>query len=33
MSEDLSDYVNLSTFVTVPRGAAPDPAKKVCNLN
>jgi hypothetical protein len=30
MSEDSSDYVSLTTFVTVPRGATPDPAKKVC---
>jgi len=31
MSEDSSDYVNMTAFVTVPRGATPDPAKKVCN--
>jgi hypothetical protein len=31
MSEDSSDYINLTAFVTVPRGATPDPAKKVCS--
>ena len=30
MSEGSSDYVSLSTFVEVPRGAAPNPAKRVC---
>ena len=29
ISEDCSDRIDLSTFVAVPRGAAPDPAKKV----
>jgi hypothetical protein len=31
MSEDSSDYVNLREFVSLPRGATPDPAKKVHN--
>ena len=30
MSEGVADYVNLASFAAVPRGAAPDPAKKVC---
>ena len=29
MSEGTGDYVNLSAFLAVPRGTAPDPAKKV----
>ena len=29
MSEGTSDYVNLSAFLAVPHGSAPDPAKKV----
>ena len=29
MSEGTSEHVNLSAFLTVPRGMAPDPAKKV----
>lgn len=31
MSEGLGDYVNLTSFVAASRGAAPDPAKKVCS--
>ena len=30
MSEGVGEYVNLTSFVAVPRGAATDPAKKVC---
>jgi hypothetical protein len=33
MSEGLGDHVNLASFVAVPRGATPDPAKKVCGPN
>jgi len=29
MSEDSSDHLNLTAFVTVPRGGTPDPARKV----
>jgi hypothetical protein len=32
MSEGASSYVNLREFLRVPRGAVPDPAKKVCPL-
>lgn len=30
MSEGLSDSLNLSSFLAVPQGGLPDPAKKVC---
>jgi hypothetical protein len=30
MSEDTGDPVTLAEFVTAPRGAVPDPSKKVC---
>ena len=30
MSQDSGDPVSLAEFITAPRGAAPDPAKKVC---
>ena len=33
ISKDCSDRIDLSTFVTVPRGAAPDPAKKVYTID
>ena len=33
MSEGLNDHVNLTSFVAVPRGVTPDPAKKVCGPN
>jgi hypothetical protein len=29
MSERFADPVNITTFTTTPRGASPDPAKKV----
>ena len=32
MSEDTGDPITLAEFVTAARGAAPDPAKKVCTL-
>ena len=33
MSESLGDHVNLASFVAVPLGTTPDPAKRVCGPN